>query len=282
MANRLLLSAILFARTIEAVNRSNPRFNRLWIRPGFWGVPLIALIGMAVIQVADLNLPLFLWFNGLSRYTGELLWSHLTLLGDGVVALVLVLPFVGRRPDIVRAMMIAALLAMIWALGLKPLVGAMRPAALLPADALTVIGPVLKQHSFPSGHTTTIFTLAGVLFLHSKSWGVRLALLSMAVLVGCSRMVVGAHWPVDVLAGAFGGWLAAGFGTLLAPHWKTGLRPTAQRSFALLLTILAVWLLMYHRTGDLDVTVFQRAIAVSSLVLALPGLWRLKREQQYP
>jgi len=259
------------------VNKIEIQFTQIWSSPRFWGVPLAALIGMIVVWSADLNLALFLWFNGLSQYTGKLLWSHLTLLGDGVVALVLILPFIGRRPDVVRAMMVAALLAMVWALGLKPLVGAMRPAALLPADALSIIGPVLKQHSFPSGHTTTIFTLAGVLFLHSRSWGIQMALLSLAVVVGCSRMVVGAHWPMDVLAGAFGGWLAAGFGTLLAQRWQAGVQPKAQRAFALLLTILAIWLLLYHRTGDLDVAVFQRAIAVSCLVMALPGLWRLKK-----
>ena len=234
---------------------------------------------MIVVWTADLNLPLFLWFNGLSQLTGEPLWSYLTLLGDGVVALVLILPFVGYRPDIVRAMMVAALLAMVWALGLKPLVGAMRPAALLPADALTVIGPVLKQLSFPSGHTTTIFTLAGVLLLHSRSQTLKLVLLSLAVAVGCSRMVVGAHWPLDVLAGAFGGWLAAGFGTLLAQRWQAGLLPKVQGAFAVLLVLLAVWLLLYHRTGDLNVTLFQYAIAVFCLVMALPGLWRLKKRQ---
>ncbi len=259
------------------MNKTDLRFRYLWIRPCFWGVPLVALISMAIIRAADLNLPLFIWFNGLSHYTGGVLWSHLTLLGEGVVALVLLLPFVGRRPDIVRAMMVAALLAMVWALGLKPLVGAMRPAALLSADVLTVIGPVLKQYSFPSGHTTTIFTLAGVLFLHSGSRGVRLALLSLAVVVGCSRMIVGAHWPMDVLAGAFGGWLAAGFGTLLAQRWQAGLQPAAQRGFSLLLVMLAAWLLLYHRTGDLDVAIFRRAIAISCLLLALPGLWRLKK-----
>ncbi len=253
--------------------------GHLWTNPWFWGIPLAALISLIIVWATDLNLALFLWFNGLSQYTGKLLWSHLTLLGDGVVALVLILPFIGRRPDIVRAMMVAALLAMVWALGLKPLVGAMRPAAILSADALTIIGPVLKQHSFPSGHTTTIFTLAGVLCLHSRTWGLRLALLALAVMVGSSRMVVGAHWPVDVLAGAFGGWLAAGFGTMLAQKWKAGLLPKIQRRFALLLMILAVWLLLYHRTGDLDVTVFQRAIAVFCLVVALPGLWQLRKHR---
>jgi len=261
------------------MGRTDIQLRHLWTNPRFWGVPLAALVGLIIIWTADLNLTLFLWFNGLSQYTSKLLWSHLTLLGDGVVALVLTLPFIGRRPDIVRAMMVAALLAMVWALGLKPLVGTMRPVAILSTDALTIIGPVLKQHSFPSGHTTTIFTLAGVVCLHSRSWALHLALLALAMIVGVSRMVVGAHWPTDVLAGAFGGWLAALFGTMLAQKWQAGLQPKIQRRFAFLLITLAIWLLLYHHTGDLDVTPFQRVIAALCLVMALPGLWRLKKRQ---
>ncbi|HFC54338.1 MAG TPA: phosphatase PAP2 family protein, partial [Gammaproteobacteria bacterium] len=184
--------------------------------PWRWGVPLAALLGMLLVWMGELNRPLFFWFNTLSRYGGELLWSHLTLLGDGLVALVLALPLVGRRPEMVRAMVVAALLAAIWALGLKPLLGVARPAGVLPADTLTIIGPVLRQYSFPSGHTTAIFTLAGVLAIHAGSGVLRWMLLLLAAVVGCSRIVVGAHWPLDVLGGAFGGWSAAVLGTMLA------------------------------------------------------------------
>lgn len=232
-----------------------------------------------MVSVAELNQTLFFRFNTLSRYGGELLWSHLTLLGDGLVVLVLVLPLVGRRPETVRAMTVAALLAMVWALGLKPLLGVPRPAAVLPAEALTVIGPVLKQYSFPSGHTTAIFTLAGVLALHAGSGALRWMLLLLAAVVGCSRMVVGVHWPLDVLGGAFGGWSAAVLGTLLAQRWPAGLRPPAQRRIAMLLVVAAAWLLLFHDSGDPGVALFQRFIAAFSFLMALPGLWGLARER---
>ena len=54
--------------------------------------------------------------------------------------------------------------------------------------------------SFPSGHATTAFATAVLLTLWYPRWaGVWLGL---AVLVGLSRVVLGSHFPSDVLVGA--------------------------------------------------------------------------------
>ena len=58
----------------------------------------------------------------------------------------------------------------------------------------------------PSGHTTAAF--AGALVLATlPGWG--LGAVSIACLVGLSRMYMGAHYPTDVLAGAALGSLCA-------------------------------------------------------------------------
>jgi len=54
--------------------------------------------------------------------------------------------------------------------------------------------------SFPSGHTITAFAFAMALGYFLPRW--RLPLLAVAGLIGISRVVVGAHYPSDVLAGA--------------------------------------------------------------------------------
>ena len=61
--------------------------------------------------------------------------------------------------------------------------------------------------SLPSGHATTIFALAMVIAFISPRWAY--LAFSFALAVGISRVIVGAHYPSDVVAGAILGVLGA-------------------------------------------------------------------------
>jgi undecaprenyl-diphosphatase len=53
--------------------------------------------------------------------------------------------------------------------------------------------------SFPSGHTSLAFAIAVVLFLKNKKAGI-IALIT-ATLIGIGRILMGVHWPLDILGG---------------------------------------------------------------------------------
>ena len=65
--------------------------------------------------------------------------------------------------------------------------------------------------SFPSGHTSSWFSMAVV--YADKYPKLTIPLYSCGILVGLSRIYQGQHYPSDVLAGAILGW-ASGFLTL--------------------------------------------------------------------
>lgn len=98
--------------------------------------------------------------------------------------------------------------------GLKAWIARPRPA-LVPHLAQ------VTDASFPSGHAMVsaalYLTLALMLAEGAKGWAPRVALVAFAslivVLIGCTRVFLGVHWPSDVLAGwSFGtAWALAVF-----------------------------------------------------------------------
>lgn len=150
-------------------------------------------------------------------------WQWMTRCGDQGLVVALCTVVAIRRPEVFWALMVAAIFGVLYARGLKPLVDAVRPPGVLPLDSFHLIGGAYTRYSFPSGHTLTIFTAVGVLVAYARNWWPRGLLLAFAVVVGLSRVAVGVHWPMDVLAGAAGGLLSAWLGVWLAQRWRAGL-----------------------------------------------------------
>ncbi len=239
----------------------------------YWNVPVACAVMLGAVGLMDANCRLFLQLNGGAQWAGPVFWSCATVLGDALVAAVLVFPLIRRGPDMLWALLLATVVATVFTHGLKPLLDIERPAAVLGRELFTVIGPAHKHHAFPSGHTITAFAVAGVLALSTPRIGPRIVLLCGAALVGMSRIAVGVHWPMDVLGGAALGWIAAGVGVRLGARWK---RPDGiwfQVCAGVLLSIACVVLATVHRTRYPDALWFQRGIAVVFLVW---GVWEMR------
>lgn len=73
-----------------------------------------------------------------------------------------------------------------------------RPSAALPSFVALVTPS--DEFSFPSGHTMAAFLLATLLYLTFDMPAV--GVFTWAMLVGCSRVVLGVHFPSDIVVGA--------------------------------------------------------------------------------
>jgi membrane-associated phospholipid phosphatase len=231
-----------------------------------WLIPAGALLGMAALVVTGGNERVFLWLNALGPATSDVLWANITILGDTTVALALCLVLARRRPELLWAVVPVALLATGWVHVFKPMFDVTRPSGILSPDAFHVIGPAHRYHSFPSGHTTTAFAVAGVVVLGLRLRAASTLALTLAVLIAISRIVVGVHWPLDVLGGACGGWLAAAIGISLAPRIPLGLLPAVQWIITLVFAGCAVALLIGYNTGYPQALWCQRAIGAAVLI----------------
>ena len=87
--------------------------------------------------------------------------------------------------------------------GLKFILGRYRPVMLFENNlyGLTLFSTEWALNSSPSGHTFRAFALMTALSLLYRKFAV--VFISIAVLIGLSRVVVTAHYPSDVLFGAF-------------------------------------------------------------------------------
>lgn len=242
-----------------------------------WAVPVLSLTGFLAVWLTGLNQEFFLWLNGLGRSSvAGSVWANLTILGDTLIAIALLSPFARKRPDIVWALLIAAVFATLWVHGIKPLAEQLRPAAVLSNDVIHIIGVTLHKGSFPSGHTTTAFTLAGVICILRAHPAVMITALLLATLAGFSRAVVGAHWPLDIFAGAFGGWLAAFIGVTLFKHLvqikNWGPQIPGQKFFNGGLALVAISLFFYDN-GYPGSQLFQLTVAILSLSFIAFNVW---------
>lgn len=242
-----------------------PSFIRAssWV---LWTVPAAALILLAWVEIGGLDTSLFFLFNALPEYTGPAFWANVTILGDGLVCAVLLLPWLRRHPERVWGGLLGALVMFVVLRAFKGFLGLPRPLGVLPEDAVNVIGPGYKKSAFPSGHSATIFLYFGIWALSERRRFLSATLFLPALLVGISRVAVGVHWPSDVLAGAALGWLSAWLGLRWAQRtpWGTGRR--SMSILALLLIISALVLLIIDHTGYPGVLWFQRGIALACLI----------------
>lgn len=134
---------------------------------------------------------------------------YITYLGDGNIAIVLLLLILMYNTRLGICCLISFLLAALITSSIKFGLynDAMRPAFVF--DWYTTIklkfvegSERLVQLSFPSGHSTQAFAIFICLALFAKKHGVKFLWLFVALLTAFSRVYLSMHWLVDITVGS--------------------------------------------------------------------------------
>ncbi len=167
-------------------------------------------------KITQLDTLAFHWCQGHARALQLASVSRwVSRLGDGLcyillgVALALFEPEDGHR--FLQAGLLAFGIELPAYLVLKNLIRRDRPC-----DRFDHFSAYIKpsdRFSFPSGHAAAAFTFAAVMVAHYPS--LLMPLYGLAGLIGASRVLLGVHFPSDIIAGALLGICCAQLGILL-------------------------------------------------------------------
>ena len=242
---------------------------------------LLLLVAMA-ISLTDSNQRLFIELNHLFSVLPGTLLQHLTSLADVSVVISLLLIVMAVRPMLAWQILLAGIATGLIVQAMKMGIAHPRPAATLPIDTFNLQGPALaSSFSFPSGHSATIaIFLAPVIFtLHKRS--LQILLLMIMLFIASARIAVGAHWPLDVIAGVFIGWWIC----LLLYSPIANLRWTTSRhaqAFGMTgVSILVIYGGFFHHTGY-HTEMMQAVIASTALIYSWSSFTRTKKQTRHP
>ncbi|MDX8412523.1 MAG: phosphatase PAP2 family protein [Mariprofundales bacterium] len=162
-----------------------------------------AVFGVISVAVWHWNRALFQQINGHSTPMLDHIFGLISGLGDGLIAVVLIMVVALYHTRLGCTALLAFLLSGTIAQLLKRLFDMPRPPALL--DHVHLLGAPLQSHSFPSGHATTDGMMAAAAILLGSAngqprWiGMVIALLFLLAAIG--RIYGGVHFPQDVWVG---------------------------------------------------------------------------------
>ena len=191
-------------------------------------VTLVLLLAFFVVLPSDQTLATRM--QHLSNPLLAILLKEVSVFGNGAIEMILIssavslLAWKGRRPE---AWFLLACTVSAGASGTLMKILVARPRPLLGTSS-GLLWQVFGRYSLPSGHTVFYTGFFGAIafllwqrFTGKARWAGIALCIGLIVLVGPSRVFLGAHWPSDVVAGYLVGGICL-FALIVLYQWRYG------------------------------------------------------------
>jgi membrane-associated phospholipid phosphatase len=210
--------------------------NYARLKPSLFYLPILLLVAIVLLLYSrdDLSADKYIQvqknaFFFINYHLGQFpkILYNLTQIGDASVFLAFLSIFILYAPKMWEALLSASLLSLIFSNVLKNIFGVARPAVVFDNNSFIIIGNKAVGHaSLPSGHSITVFTTLTVLLfafmpekLQYKILWVSFIIIT-GLMIGFTRVGVGAHYPLDVITGSIIGYISGLIGIFISREFK--------------------------------------------------------------
>jgi membrane-associated phospholipid phosphatase len=185
------------------INFQAKSLDKAWLTLSLYAS--VSLLAAGVMLIHGLNSAVFAAVNQLAAQNlPDSVLQAVTMLGEGLWEMALVAPFLLLAPRVNVAVLYAAPFTLIVTHLPKLLLHLPRPGS-IPGEGAHLIDAPIAMNTFPSGHSVVAGLVAAAVILGCdfirRRTGMTLIVLALSCLIAWSRVAVGAHWPLDVLAG---------------------------------------------------------------------------------
>jgi len=210
----------------------------------------------------------FLINSKLSQF--PIILNNLTQFGSELIFLSFLSIFIVYAPKLWESFLSAWVISILLSRSLKILFSVPRPAAIFDNNEFIIIGEKLTgNNSLPSGHSITVFTILTVLmfaFMPQKlkykiSWFVLFIITGL--MLGITRVGVGAHYPLDVVIGSVIGYISGITGIFISQKFQIWSWINNKKYYPIFISLFLIFfILLVKRISDENLIIFYFSLSL--------------------
>ena len=167
----------------------------------------ISLIFLSALYLSwKYNDKLFFVINGFYSTVLAYPMIFMTAMADGLFVLMISAAAYSRKRGYYWVFILAYIISTLIVHAIKNSYPSKRPLAYYPIEQLYYAGEILKFQSFPSGHSAAALVLSSYM-AHGRGKYAIMLIYALGISAAVSRVYIGVHFPLDVVAGSMIGFL---------------------------------------------------------------------------